>query len=201
MTRMTLVTSVFAVITLGCGGDSPSGPQALVVLAQNQLITPVMLASEGRSLGSLAPGVTREVTITGSAVEWTRGPVQLPDGQSITDDLTAGSVVAPFEFAVVPITNIVGGQTFIAPTVSNSSGIAVSLGIVTDGVLRCIATIPSVAVASAFVGYYRLAATTEVRIFLAASCTGEHVALPYAELSRFETGSGRVRISVSARPA
>jgi hypothetical protein len=195
-------------IGFGCSGDATAPvqreqpPPSSSVTITNRLDVPVTLSSGGTVLGSLARGESTVVVLTSGPALLTWVPAQrvLPRGGG-SDDLDGSTMWVTPQHTALSISNIVGNTHYITPYVTSAVADTVWLRLEQGGsVPRCLGYQVGVTTAPVQWGYYRLTSGTTLRAYAGADCTGAFREWKYEQLTRYEGGTGIVRLHVDRLP-
>jgi hypothetical protein len=190
----TIASAAALFLATACGGTTePKSVMAFDV--GNELLASVTVTPEGYPSVTLASGRTTVIQSTSATVSWARAPFALPDGSLISDDMMAGTATSSSggTGGIAFITHTVNGVIYFTPHVTNVPQQTVALSIVNGGTERCLgAVLPSQS--TAFLGYWRLVATTEARIYASTQCSGPFRSYASANLDPGANATGYVAL-------
>lgn len=206
------ITAVLGLGVIGCGGGgdasptAPPVPSTKNVQVYNYLYTPITLAIGGTSYGSVSaasssPGSANfDVPGTTTTLSFIVQPFRYGDGTPIPNDLSGGSVaLGAASLATITVNNIVSGQPHYAFGLTNRTGVAIDVGVFSNGATRCLLALPINGFAQ--MGYFTLTSTSEVRYYRGGSaCTGAYRFWSTAQLSAYEANTGGLTLSASVAP-
>lgn len=183
-------------------GSVTAGSATLVVT--NHLLYPVNLLVNGRAVGSVPPGETRETVQSSSSLslswELVRPTVA---GRAIGDTIGGrySTIDRPSGRYTFTVDNRVGDSAFFVPSITNRS--AVALLIEANGGLqsenRCNCTAPA-NTENVIAGYYRLFNNSSLRLYRSGTnYTGRYLIWSNFA-SRVEEATGRYRVLTTTAP-
>lgn len=208
--RVRAPAGLLVVAAAACGGGADSlseptpPPAPMDVTVSNLLDVPITLTGGATPLGALQPRNFVTVTLPAGqrVLAWRALKRTYSTGEAVPDDLAGADISIARSGQAVDVVNNVAGVVYFTPYVTNHTGSNVSLAIVDGGTQRCIGWQP--AATSVFQlpvawGYYRLSATTVMRVFTNTTCAGAAFGeWSTAQLQNFQPNTGVVRLSVVA---
>lgn len=191
---------VFLTFAASCKESTPP-PTPIGVTFVNFLIVPTTITAGGTNYGTVAEGDDLSVVLPAgtTSVTWTPAKLRYSDGTLVPDDLSSASALVT-DGATVDLTNVIGGSTFVAPRITNTTGQTLLFAVYNNSSVSCVGSWGSGGAVQW--PYYRVTSSTEFRVYRTGSnCTGAFRFWSNTTiLANTESKSGRATLAVSQAP-
>jgi hypothetical protein len=190
-------------LAAGCGGD-PTAPEEPVRLTLwNSLNNTVTVSIDGTPQGGLNPTflVPQDIWAPAGArsLQVTPVPRNFSDGTRVPDDYPTRAFAIEKGSMSVDVSNVVNGQPYFTPTITNTLAVPVAIGLVENGQVRCLCWVGEATAFSSsrvVLGYFRLSPSTEMRMYPGRTdCSGQFLVWSNGQLAAFAPSSGIVSLA------
>jgi hypothetical protein len=171
----------------------------------NSLIAPITVWVDGSPYAMISGGSSQSLTVPSNAqwLTWISAKPKDAAGNPIPDDIAEVRVAVAGIYRELDIGNVIDDQPYFTAEIRNSMAAAVSIGVFNGQSVACAADLPGSANGIdgfVLIGYYRLLASTEVRAYHDAGCTGPYLAWSHALLTAAAPNSGVVSLTLQNAP-
>jgi hypothetical protein len=202
-----ILAAASTVAPAACAESAAAPPDGALVTAtvRNALDVDVIVGVGTTAYGMVAPGASLDMAVPArtAQLQWRSRKRQFSNGAEVPDDLAGGALplaTAGGAGTAVEVTNVVGGVTYVTPVVASVFADTVALELVQGTTARCLGWQWGATATGIAWGYYRLDASTQLRVYRGARCEGRTLAWTAAQLGAFAPRTGRVLLLVEQLP-
>lgn len=167
---------------------------------QNRLEDAVVFILDG-VVDTVAALASKDVKFSTVAnFTWSPVPQRYSDGTPIPDDqLTSRDTLLNRKATPVTPFSTITGSPFFTFNFTNSSAVAVSVGVWSGSALRCLQNLPPPSARYVY-GYFTMKPGVEVRAYGGPDCTGNFASWSYTEILKRNATTGQLALNLTTPP-